>query len=186
MPGIGTLSISTRSSESDFISKVLTAPTPSINFTEEESDETALIKFIAAKTNSNTSEAKQALETYSGNLGAAIADGTAATIEGVGNFVVNSSGELNFEPQQVPSIFTQSVKADRVIHPEAEHSMLVGDKETTSAVMTEYYSEEETKKDRWWIWAIVFAAIAITMIIIYFNDPGHSSLFGNAVSYKLA
>lgn len=186
LPGIGTLSISTKSSESDFVGKVLTAPAPVINFTEEESDAASFIQFIAAKTNSNSSEAKNALENYSETLGAAIADGTAAAIEGVGNFIVNSSGDLKFEPQQPPAAFLQPVKAERVIHPEAEHTMLVGDKETTNAVMTEYYSEEEIKKDRWWIWAIVFAVIAIVIIIIYVNDPGQSPLFGNAVSYKSA
>jgi hypothetical protein len=186
LPGIGTLSINSKSSESDFVGKVLTAPTPVIHFTEEENDATPFIQFIAAKTNSSNSEAKSALENYSETLGVAISDGTAAAIEGVGNFIVNSSGELKFEPQQLPAVFLQPVKAERVIHPEAEHQMLVGDKETTSAVMTEYYSEEEIKKDRWWIWALVFAVIAIVTIIIYVNDPGHSSLFGIAVSFKSA
>lgn len=186
LPGIGNLSIVSKPSASDFVNRLVTAPTPVIRFTEKETDTAGLLQFISAKTNTNNDTAKKALQSFCDDLGANVADGAAAAIENVGNFTVNSVGEWQFQQQEFPTAFAQSVKAERVIHPEATHSMLVGDKETTTTVMTDYFNEAPAKKDRWWIWAIVLAVLGIMAIIIYYNNPGHSGLFGNAASYKLA
>ncbi len=58
--------------------------------------------------------------------------------------------------------------------------MTVGDKETTSAEMTAYYTDpDEVLKNRWWIWAIVFTLLAAGAIFMYMNDKDHSKAFGN-------
>ena len=75
------------------------------------------------------------------------------------------------------------MEAERVIHPQAEHSILVGDKETTNTVMTDYFNEEPVVKDRWWIWAIVLGLAALAILLFYFNDADASSFFGNAVKF---
>ncbi|HNJ30135.1 MAG TPA: hypothetical protein PLQ40_14340, partial [Ferruginibacter sp.] len=72
-----------------------------------------------------------------------------------------------------------SVTAERVIHPNAEHSMLVGDRETTNTVMTEYLSAGEITPNRWWIWAIILAAAALLALLFY--SGSHAAFFGNTV-----
>jgi len=82
----------------------------------------------------------------------------------------------------LPAAFLQPVKAVRVIHPEAEHQILVGDKETTNTVMNEYFSEVPVKKSRWWIWAIVLGIAALIAILLYLNNyAGLLSMAGNAM-----
>jgi hypothetical protein len=82
----------------------------------------------------------------------------------------------------LPAAFLQPVKAERVIHPEAEHQILVGDKETTNTLMTEYFSEEvHVKKNRWWIWAIILCLVALIIILLYLNNAGLLSMAGNAM-----
>jgi hypothetical protein len=67
----------------------------------------------------------------------------------------------------------QPVVAERVIHKDAEHAILVGDKETTNVEMTEYYTDETAvAKDKWWIWAIVLGVVAISVIAYYLSQNG--------------
>ena len=180
LPGLGTLAIVTKPSESDFIHKQILAPVPTIQFSEAETSTTDLVNYISVKESYTNSEAETALHNFSAELKSGKA------VEGVGKFSVNTSGNIVFEAEPLPAYFTPAIHAERVIHPEADHNILVGDKETTAAVMTEYYAEEPVKKDRWWIWAIVLAAIAIAVIVIYVNDKNSSAVFGNAIDYKLA
>jgi hypothetical protein len=59
---------------------------------------------------------------------------------------------------------------------------LVGDKETTNTLMNEYFNEDVlVKKNRWWIWAIVLAVIALLAILIYTNNANLSSMAGSAM-----
>ena len=66
-----------------------------------------------------------------------------------------------------------------MVHPDSEHAILVGDKESTNTAMTEYYNEELAPKDRWWIGALVVAAIAIGIIWYYCDAEGCNGNFGN-------
>ncbi|MBL0146223.1 MAG: hypothetical protein IPP48_11050 [Chitinophagaceae bacterium] len=61
-----------------------------------------------------------------------------------------------------------SAHAERVIHEAAEHNMLVGDKETTTTQMTEYYADTSVVKDRWWIWTIILGFGGIAAILFYY------------------
>ena len=101
----------------------------------------------------------------------------------MGSFFVDASGKINFKQQELPAAFTQPVFAERVIHPDAEHQILVGDKETTNTVMTELLAPKSATKDRWWIWAIVLGLIGIATIVFYFTAFKGTSAFGNAINY---
>ena len=186
LPGLGNLSVMSTAAITDFSNKKITAPAATIYFSAHEGIATDLVSYIAQKTNSNTYEATEAFDHYCDNLKNELTNNSSATLEGIGNLQVDAAGHISFEPVLMPVAFSPSVTAERVVHPAAEHSILVGDKETTNTVMTEYFNEVPVKKDRWWIWAIVLAALAIATIIIYVTDTAGSSLFGNAVSYELA
>ena len=98
-------------------------------------------------------------------------------------FFVDASGKINFKPEELPAAFTQTVFAERVIHPDAEHHILVGDKETTNTVMTELLAPKSEIKDRWWIWAIVLGLIGIAAIVFYFTAFNGTTAFGSAINY---
>ena len=106
---------------------------------------------------------------------------TGQVIQAIGNFVVDGEGNISFNSVELPKEFMQPVVAERVIRLDAEHSILVGDKETTNIAMTEYLNEETPKKDRWWIWAIVLGAVAVSLILLYAADKNASAEFGNAI-----
>ncbi len=183
MPGLGTLLLTTGNAEPDFLSKTIKAPEQVIVFETKENDASNLLDYIAAKTNSTVFQAIDKLGQLCNNLKGAAISNNPATLDGVGNFFTDTSGNINFKPLALPFSFFQPVKAERVIHPEAEHNILVGDKETTNTVMAEYFSEEGTpaKKDRWWIWVIILSAIALLALLFYANGATASYMVGNAM-----
>jgi hypothetical protein len=179
LPGLGTLSVVAGKAESDFLNTAIKAPLPRIVFDAKENDASNLLDYVAIKTNTTVLNTIDALGQFCNSLKAAAITNKPATLDGVGNFFTDSSGNINFKSSQLPAAFLQPVKAERVIHPQAEHQILVGDKETTNTLMTEYFSEEPVKKDRWWIWAIVLGVIALLAIVVYLNSDNTSAMFGN-------
>jgi hypothetical protein len=98
-----------------------------------------------------------------------------------GKFYVNTEGELSFRQASFAEELMPAVYAERMIHPESPHALMVGDRESDSARMAEYLTyEEPVKKDRWWIWALVLFIVASVIIFIYLNDPSNSPGFGNS------
>ena len=182
LPGLGTLSIVQLNAETDFSNTAIKTPAPNIVFDSKETDADNLLDYIASKTHFTALELIEMLAQFGNNIKTAVIANTPAALNGVGNFFTDVSGNINFKPGNLPAAFLQPVKAERVIHPQAEHNILVGDKETTNTVMTEYFSDETpVKKSRWWIWAIVIGIIALVMILIYLiNNVALSSMLGNA------
>jgi hypothetical protein len=183
LPGIGTLLIKPTTAQTDFAAKSIIAPVPQVVFETKETEADKLLDYIASKTNSSILQAIDTLSQFGNHLKNGIFTGHQPLLEGVGKFSADDLGNIHFEPLALPAVFLPSAKAERVIHPEAEHTILVGDKETTNTVMTEYFTEETTvAKNRWWIWAIVLAAVAITIMLIYFGNSFFVSRLGNATT----
>ena len=181
IPGFGSLSVSVSGAESDFTNHLVTAPSPVIRFIDKEMNAAGLVSYIAKRTKQDEAAVTCLLHDFSAQLKQEIRHYAKAALPGIGSFFVDENGNTIFEQEEIPAAFVQPVTAIRVIHPNAEHSMLVGDKETTNTMMTEYFTEEEVKKDRWWIWAIVLAALALLMLIIYSGSAANASFFGNSI-----
>lgn len=160
LPGIGTLEVVTRPAEYDFSNQRILAPRQTIVFINAPSSDNTFNEFSAI-----SQLMKQKLKE----------DGT-VNIEGLGSFVKDGAG-LQFVPVEVDADLLQPVSAERVIHKDAEHAILVGDKETTNTVMTEYYTEEVVETtDKWWIWAIVLGVAAAGIIAYYLSQHGFADL----------
>ncbi len=163
LPGIGRLSLVTHAAETDFYNTQIKAPRQEIVFTS--GTEANIFNEFSA-----ISEMMQRHLDEEGSV----------ALHGVGTFTKDTTGAISFAPIQIDNDFTQPVTAERVIHKDAPHAILVGDKETTNVVMAEYYTEETVAKDRWWVWALVLGSIAIAALILYIIKYGFnnfSSLF---------
>jgi hypothetical protein len=183
---LGTLYIDQAGAVAEFTQKSITAPRPVIRFSTEQSDKTPVINYLASSAGIDQSEAAAAYDVFFEDLQQQLDRQGSAYWEGVGTFTKDAMGETGFAPGELPATFLPAVTAERVVHPQTAHTMLVGDKETTNTVMTEYFNEEPATRSRWWTWAIVIAAIALIVIFVYFNSSPSPVRFGNAVSYKSA
>lgn len=183
LPGLGTLSVFHSGAESDFANKLITAPKTFIQFTEIETDSTGLLNYLSERTGGSKYEVTEALDHFCDDLRNKITQQPDVQLENLGSFFVDASGRINFKQEELPAAFTQPVFAERVIHPDAEHQILVGDKETTNTVMTELLTPKAETKDRWWVWAIVLCLVGLTALVIYFTAFKDTAAFGNAINY---
>jgi len=179
LPGFGSLSLVTTPAITDITNHTIAAPETAIRFSDKEINAAGLIAYLTRVLQISEADASSRLNEFCRSVKEDIAHHAKAEIPGVGRFEVDDHGNTLFHQAKLPKGFLASVKAERVIHPNAEHSMLVGDRETTNTVMTEFLATEETTHDRWWIWAIVLGAIALLALLFYSGN--HSAFFGNAV-----
>ena len=181
LPGLGTLSVLHSGAEADFTNKSIAAPKSFIEFSDAETDATGLLNYLSSTSGGNKYEVSEALDHFCDNLRNKITQQPDVQLESVGSFFVDASGKINFKQQELPAAFKQTIFAERVIHPDAEHQILVGDKETTNTVMTELLAPKSETKDSWWIWAIVLGAIGLIAILIYFTELKGTLPFGNVI-----
>jgi hypothetical protein len=81
-------------------------------------------------------------------------------------------GEIHFE-SIAPASYLQPVPAVRVIRQDAQHAILVGDKETTTQDMSELLSEGTViEKESWWVYALILFAVALVLLFFHFFRSG--------------
>jgi len=163
LPGIGNLELAITPAEYDFGSKQIKAPKETILFIAASLYDNSFNEFSAiSQLMRDELDRKGSVE-----------------VTGLGSFTKDGSGTIHFSAVQLNEDFYQPVSAEKVIHKDAEHSILVGNEETTNVKMNEYYSEaEETKtsKGKWWIWAIILGAVGLAAIGYFLFANGFSNL----------
>ena len=166
LPGIGTLNIITASAESDFINSQIKAPLPSVVFIAELEDADVYNEFTALS---------ELIKRDIDEVGS-------VTLIGIGDLVKGAESTISFLPQQLSQVFVPAVVAKRVVRQDAEHAILVGDKQTTNTVMTEYFVEDISAKlvYHWWAAAIILGIVGLAIVAYYISQNGFN-LLGNAI-----
>jgi len=181
---IGKFTIVTTPAKADIANKQITPAFKEIIFNKREekiSDE--LVKYVAEKKKISSFEALSEIKKWCAETKEKLKNGEAILLNCLGVLKKESSGNISFE-SQIATPFFAPVTAERVIHKNSEHTVLVGDRETTSSVMSQFYNEEETatKSNTWKIIAIILLAIALVILFFYFyGHPFSLSEFGNQV-----
>ena len=185
LPQIGTLHLQTAAAASEIGTQKINPPLNNIFFSKEEIESTNLAAFIAANKNISVDEAAYQLKNISQEI-INLKEGRQFSFAGIGTFSKTQNDHLTFSQVQTDLSYAQPVYAERVIHPDDSHAILVGDKETDRNTMTEFFTETESvKKSKWWIWAAALFLISIIMIIIYLNNKNHNSFFDSSHKYEL-
>jgi hypothetical protein len=159
LPGLGHLYVEQVSAESDFLNKQINAPQSFVKFSSTLVDDESFLNYAAKVNNTSGTFIKDELQQFFAKDNFAI--------NGVGEFT-KENGKLNFSPTTIDPLFYQPTHAERVVHENEAHNMVVGDTETTTTAMTEYFAEDEINKDYWWVWALVLGGISIAAICIYY------------------
>ena len=188
LPLVGNFRIKTKPAELDIANKQIFPPTDEILFNENAdylSDD--LTGYISNLKNITRNEAEEKINNWCLHAKAKLDAGEKIIFNSIGSIQKNAAGTIFFKRKKSIN-FYDSVPAERVIHKNAEHAVLVGDRETTSGVMNEYYRDEEiTKKKLYWkIWAIVLLALALLILGFYFYTHKFSeTTIGNQSSFPV-
>ncbi|MBS1496281.1 MAG: hypothetical protein JSU03_01330 [Bacteroidetes bacterium] len=185
LPSVGALCLTEGNASADFGNMKIEAPAAKILYSAEEVPVTDFVNYIAYKKNINKDEALLALKEFCRKI-KYLHPGEKILLEAAGRFHKDSSGTLQFEQSDFPKAFAPDVFAQRVIHPNDSHQMLVGDTQTTTGKMTELLKDEISPTNRWWIWGILIFILAAAIILFYLNDANSNAAFGIAQPYNLA
>ena len=171
LPRLGVFNAEYKRAKTDIVNNQLIAPTEIVVFKEEDiPSSVSLIHFIAAKKNISEVEAESQLDIFCKKWKEKIEAGETLCFDAFGSLKKNEDGHITFVKATSHTYF-RSISAPRVLHENAHHNVLVGDNETTSTVMNKYYSKEvEVTKSTWPIWALIFAAISLSILFYHFYD----------------
>jgi hypothetical protein len=175
---LGSFSVTQGSAIPDFVNRQILAPASCTAFSEtvDEAAADAFMEYVAKKEGISNQQADEMLQKWCGSVHQQLQQGGQVPLAGIGT-LQQQNGAVVFEQQQPPEVFFPAVHAERVIHPEAEHTMLVGDKETTNVEMTDYFAAVPVKKDRWWIWALLLGLLGASIILVQVLQYG-TGIFG--------
>ncbi|MEO7961561.1 MAG: hypothetical protein ABIR19_08435 [Ginsengibacter sp.] len=170
LAGIGRFTITSKPSLLDVANKQLLPPAQDVLFSNEDvfvSDD--LVKYVSQQTNVSGDEASTQIHKWCQSLEDLLHQGSTIYFDSIGTLRIDQEGKIYLDTDHDFSFF-ESMPAERVIHKNEQHAMLVGDRETTSDRMNEFYNSEDTPVNRepWKIWAIVLFAVAIIFLTIYF------------------
>ncbi len=188
LPLLGSFRIKTKPAELDIANKQIFPPTDEILFNENAGNNVVpdLIEYVSNLLHISAEEAEEKTASWCSETKQKLNSGEKIIFDSVGSLQKDAVGNIFFQRNKQDN-FYEPVIAERVIHENEEHAVLVGDKETTSSVMNEFYREEVVAtKSTWKIWAIVL--LAISLVVLFFHFYYHSittSGIGNQFSFAI-
>jgi hypothetical protein len=169
LPLLGHFRIKTKPADFEKTDKLIFPPADEILYNEFAASLSGdLITYISGLRNITPDEARVKINNWCNYAKEKLDLGEKIIFNSIGSLQKDAAGNIFFQRKK-GSGFYEAVPAERVMHENAEHSLLVGDRETTSGVMNEFYREEIIQKKTWWkMWAIVLLAFSLLVLAFYF------------------
>ncbi len=175
IPGLGTIYMETLPASVDSGTKNMLPPLYYFRFDKYfDSPDREFFSYLAAQKHIADYEALKLYSEFAYNLRNTINQQEKVKWEGVGELKKNGEGNIVFESSIGNPFFLQPVPAKKVIHPDANHVLLVGDTERTSVEMNELLHTEEggQRRSLWWLYALIIGIAATLVILFHFSSHG--------------
>jgi hypothetical protein len=178
LPGLGRIHVVTAPARLDIANKLLLPPQQQFHFSVgTDTASKKLYSWLADHYRCSEWDAIRKLNDLVFAMRQAMQAGNRVTWKGVGTFQQPLGGQPEFTAEEKHFVFEQQVAAEKIIRYKQEHQMLVGDRETTSTLMTEFLTRPGAERTgsllpRWWAIAIVLAFLAIMFIGWHFSEYG--------------
>ncbi|MGN6248724.1 MAG: hypothetical protein ACTHNG_10220 [Ginsengibacter sp.] len=180
---VGRFKVIDNPARADVANKQMLPPSQEITFSpREEKLSDGLVKYVSEQKRIAPSEAMEQLKRWCSEARDKLKKGEEINFYPLGVLKKGTSGNEFVRDTSRITNFFESINAERVIHENAEHEMLVGDKQTTSSVMSHFYEEEEStgKNNTWKIIGIILLIIAFFLLFLHFYaNPFSVKTIGN-------
>jgi len=184
IPGLGTIYLETLPAESDVVDRTMLPPVYRFRFDKYfDAPDKEFFGYLASQQNMLDFEAIKWYNEFSFELRNRIKSEDQVSWDGVGILKKDGSGDILFESVKAPAFFLQPTPAIRVQREDAQHTLVVGDRERTSGEMNEWLQEENNGRRRisWWVIAIVLAVVGLAVLGWHFYTNGWST--GNQIKF---
>ncbi len=185
LPQIGKFKKVYSAASTDIANQQISPPREEIIFKERSENLTEeLINYVAFKKQISNTDAERELNDWCNAAKEKLNNNESIKFESVGTLKMTHSGTLYFHPEEMET--PTPVSAQRVIHQNSEHAVLVGDKESTNTLMSEYLNQEpEEKYVKWKKMAVVLALLALLLLVVYFSHYDSQNKFGNKSTFNV-
>ena len=176
IPGLGTIYLETLPAEVDVADRTISPPAYTFRFDKYfDAPEKEFFSYLAVQRNILDYEAIRWYNEFSFELRNRIKAEEQVSWDGVGILKKDGSGNVLFEPQ-AHTVFLQPTPAMRVNRQDAQHTLLVGDRERTSGEMNEWLQDEAANRRRlsWWVIALIIGIVALAILGWHFYAHGLS------------
>lgn len=181
IPGLGTVYIERIPAQTDFVNKQILPPSYHFRFDKYfDAPDKEFFTYLAQQKDIADYEAIKWYNEWAYELRNRLRTDEVVEWKGVGLLKKDISGDIVFEASGAIPSAQQPAPATRVIHSNTQHTMLVGDHEVTREINTAetdnpFPEEEEAVRNTWWIYALIIAAIALSIIFFNFYKNGFST-----------
>lgn len=178
IPGLGSLVVEHIPAVADFANKQLLPVQHKLRFDKyADAPEPGFFQYLAYVQQIPDYEAMGRYNQFASALVEKIRTEEMVEWKGVGVFKKDFGGEVVFQAFPSPFTLFAPVKAERIIRADAKHSIRVGDKEKTNYEMSAMLQENAgVEKESWWIYALILAAIGLS--ILFFHLYSHGTGWG--------
>ena len=181
IPGLGTIYLETMPAAVDVADRTMLPPVYQFRFDKYfDAPDKEFFAFIANQRHILDFEAIKWYNEFAFDLRNRIKAESEVNWEGVGVLKKDGSGNVLLEPFASPLNFMQPTPAVRVLHQDAQHTLIVGDRERTTGEMNEWrmHEEEDAESRRglsWWVIALIIAVAGLAFLGWYFYSHGLST-----------
>jgi hypothetical protein len=174
VPGLGTICMETQPASIDASTRTILPPIYRFRFDKFfDSPDKDLFAYLSAQQDISDYEALRQYNDFAYSLRDRLNYFREAPWEGLGILKKDDMGEIHFESSISTPSFLQPVPAEKVVHANAKHMLLVGDRERSSTEMSDWFAEEPVHGNRlWWLVALVGGIVASLIIMIHFSSKG--------------
>jgi len=175
LPGIGTLRLRKDPAVYDITEKSFHSPSYSYTFDQlDVRIVRKLHRWVSTEMDVSEYEAIRMINDFSYEFKNMITERRPMKWDNVGDFRKDEYGNILFHSQEAPVVYSDPEFAEKVVHENSLHTILVGDAEISSAILPEELTETAEKKDYSSLIAYILLILAIAFISIYFISNGLS------------
>lgn len=177
LPGIGAFCIEKKPAYFDFADKAVYPPVFTIALqAENKTPSKNFFHWLGSRLDISERDAVIRFNDFLFGLKKELSDGHALHWPGIGTISKGLGGDTRFETAVKEYSPAAAVPAVQVLRQNAEHTLLVGEQETTSAAIKEQANVlPDRKRKGWWLAALVAGAVAAGFIVYYFSVNGFTA-----------
>lgn len=164
IPGVGNFTVS--KTPATVNASVIHPPQQALSFQAGTAlTDKKFYSFLAEEKGVSEVDAVRKFQDFAYQLRKEIQNNNNVELTGLGTFTKTATGDLAFQSALLLDTFFPLIPLKEVVTP----AILTNDVVEEEAHGIEVYPEEEAvSKDRWWIWALVLAILALATIGFYF------------------
>ncbi|MDP4128605.1 MAG: hypothetical protein Q8918_00185 [Bacteroidota bacterium] len=174
IPGLGTICLETQPASLDSSTRTILPPVYYFRFDKySDTPDKDFFSYLATIRQIPEYEAMRQYNEFAYALRDRINHLQKTVWEGVGELKKDQEGNIQFDSTLQNPFFLQPVSAEKLVRANAQHTLLVGDRERTSDEMSKWFSEEPVQGNRlWWLVALITGVAALLLIAIHFSSHG--------------